>query len=176
MKLPLSDKFLWDLYNFLEKVGDIYDLLSPRPWREVWSPQLHKFRYEYEKKQTRKRFTYFVNYLKRKGYIKIKNLQQKEAVLLTKKGFQKVLKLKIKFKERKRRADKKWQMIIFDIPERKRKLRNLLREHLYLLGYKMLQQSVWICPFDVLKETEKIIREYSLDSYVKLFLIEEIEI
>ncbi|NOQ67825.1 hypothetical protein GQ568_00095 [Patescibacteria group bacterium] len=67
-------------------------------------------------------------------------------------------------------------MIIFDIPEEKRYLRNLLREKLLLLKYKMLQQSIWICPYDVQKETEFILREHSIDPYIKLFLIEEIEL
>ena len=55
-------------------------------------------------------------------------------------------------------------------------LRDLLRENLYFLGYKMLQQSVWVCPYNVSKETEAVLRKYSLDPYVKLFLIEEIEV
>jgi len=40
----------------------------------------------------------------------------------------------------------------------------------------MFQQSVWICPYDVYKETEEIVRKFSLDPYVRFFLIEEIEI
>ena len=176
MRLPFTDKFLWDLYNFVEKIGDIYDIFSPRPWREVWCPEFHKFRYRFEKKEERKKFSQFIYYLKKKGYIKIKNLEQKQAILITKKGADKVLKIKLKTKQKKRRTDGKWQMIIFDIPERKRHLRDLLRESLYLLGYKMLQQSAWICPYDVLKETEAILRKYSLDPYAKLFLIEEIEL
>lgn len=175
MKLPFTDKFLWDLYDFLEKIGDIHDIFAPRPWREVWCPELHKFRYKYNKKQERKNFSRFIYYLKRKGFIKIKNLKETQAVLITKKGANKVLKIKLKIKERKKRKDRKWQMIIFDVPEKKRLLRDLLRENLYLLGYKMLQQSVWACPYDVLLETEVILRKYSLDSYVKLFLIEEVE-
>jgi len=67
-------------------------------------------------------------------------------------------------------------MVIFDIPERKRDLRDIFRENLQLLGYRMLQQSVWVCPFDVLKETEGVIRQYELDDYIRLFLIEELEI
>jgi len=176
MRLPLTDQFLWDLYNFLEKLGDIHDILIPRPWKEVWNLEFHQFRYEYSKKQERKNFSQLIYYLKKKGLIKIKNLEQKQAILVTKKGADKILKIKLKTKERKRRVDGKWQMLIFDIPERKRRLRDLLRESLYLLSYKMLQQSVWVCPYDVLKETEAILRKYSLDSYTKLFLIEEIEI
>jgi len=174
MRLPFSDKLLWDLYDFLEKISDINDIIAPRPWREVWCPELHKFRYKYRKKQQRKNFSQLIYYLKRKGYIKIKNLEQKKAVLITKKGADKVLKIKFKTKEKKIRKDRKWQMIVFDIPEKKRYLRGILRENLNLLGYKMLQQSVWICPYDVLKETESVLVKYSLDLYTKLFLIEEI--
>ncbi len=78
-------------------------------------------------------------------------------------------------KKKKRRPDGKWQMVIFDIPEKKRVLRDIFRENLQILGYKILQQSVWVCPYEISKETEGIIRQYSLDPYVKLFLIEEIE-
>jgi phenylacetic acid degradation operon negative regulatory protein len=176
MKLPFTDKFLWDLYNFLEKIGDIHDIFALRPWNEVWNLELHKFRHEYKKRQGRKNFSQLIYYLKKKGFIKIKNLEQKQAVLITKKGADKVLKIRLKTKEKKRRPDGKWQMIIFDIPEKKKQLRELLRESLYLLKYRKLQQSVWVCPYDVLKETEAILRRYSLDPYVKLFLIEEIEV
>ncbi len=175
MRLPITDKFLWDLYNFLEKLGDIQDIFAPRPWNEVWCPELHKLRYEYEKKKDRKRFSQFIYSLKEKGYIKIKNLEQKQGIILTKKGAKKVLKIKLKMKKKKRRPDGKWQMVIFDIPEKKRVLRDIFRENLQILGYKILQQSVWVCPYEISKETEGIIRQYSLDPYVKLFLIEEIE-
>lgn len=66
-------------------------------------------------------------------------------------------------------------MVVFDIPEDLHNLRDLLRENLQGLGYQKLQQSVWTCPYDVSKETEEIIREYALDRYIKLFLIEEVE-
>ena len=176
MRLPLSDKFLFDLYNFLEKAGDVYDIFSARPWREVWNPEFHKFRYEAQKRYARKNFNQFIYYLKKRGYIKIENLKQKQAVLLTQKGADKILKIKLKTKEKKKRADGKWQMLIFDIPETKRRLRDLLRDSLRFLGYEMLQKSIWVCPNDIFKETEILLRKYSLDQYVKLFLIEEIEL
>ena len=68
-----------------------------------------------------------------------------EGVVLTKKGTEKILKIKFKMNKRTKRFDGKWQMIIFDIPEKKRYLRSLLREKLLLLEYKMLQKSIWIC-------------------------------
>ncbi|PIP23356.1 MAG: hypothetical protein COX36_03765 [Candidatus Nealsonbacteria bacterium CG23_combo_of_CG06-09_8_20_14_all_38_19] len=176
MKLPLTDKFLWDLYNFIEKIDKAFDLFYPRTMKEVWFPDIYKLRREYERREDRRQFSRLIYYLKKKGYIKIKNLEEKQGVILTKKGAEKVLKIKFKLKEKKKRPDGKWQMVIFDIPERKRHFRDLFRENLRILGYKILQQSIWVCPYDVSEETEGIIRKYLLDPYVKLFLIEEIEI
>jgi len=178
MKLPLTDKFLWDLYNFLEKADDIFAVIFPSRefFKEARYHDLYKLKRLYEKEKSRKYFSQFIYYLKKRGYIKIKNLGQKKGVILTKKGSEKVLKMKFKMKERKKRPDGKYQMVIFDIPEKKNKLRNLFREYLQMLGYRMLQKSVWVCPYDVYKETEEIVRRYSLDPYVRFFLIEEIEI
>jgi len=176
MRLPLTDKFLWDLYNLIENVDEAFDLFAPRTMKEAWFPNLYKLRLKYSRKETRRKFSQLIYYLKKKGYIKIKNLEQKQGVILTKNGAEKVLKIKFKLKEWEKRADGKWQMVIFDIPERKRVLRDLFRENLRILGYKMLQQSIWVCPYDLSKETEGIIRKYSADPYVKVFLIEEIDI
>lgn len=176
MKLPITDKFLWELYNSLEEIDRFFDLFVPRTMKEVFSPDLFRLKKEYERQKARRQFSQLISYLKEKGYIKIKNLEQKQGVILTPRGMEKILKIKFKMKKKKKRSDGKWQMIIFDIPEKKRHLRDLLRDYLRLLGYKMLQQSIWVCPFDVLKETEAVIRKYSLDPYIKLFLIEEVEI
>jgi len=176
MKIPITDKFLWDLYKLIETSGDVLNTVFPPipTMKEAIYPDLRKFRREYEKRKLRKNFSQFIYYLKRQGYIKVKNLESKKGFILTKKGINKALKTKFKIGKKKRRKDKKWIMLIFDIPERKRALRNLLRETLSFLGYKMFQKSVWICPFDVLKETQDFIQRNSLDCYVKLFLIEEI--
>ena len=177
MKLPFTDQFLLDLYNLIEGVDRASEkFIPPRTMREVLYPDFYRLKREYERRKAKRRFSQFINYLKKKGYVEIKNLKEKQGVLLTKKGIEKVVnfKFKIKTEKREKRSDGKWQMIIFDIPEREKYLRDLLREKIYSLGYKMLQQSVWVCPYDVFKETEKFLREYSLDQYIRLFLIEEI--
>ncbi|MCK5122714.1 MAG: hypothetical protein KAQ87_00995 [Candidatus Pacebacteria bacterium] len=176
MKLPVTEKFLLDVYNYTEKLNETFDLFAPRTMKEVCCPALYELKQEYKKQKAKQKFSQLVYRLKKNGYIKIKNLEQNEGIILTEKGTEKVLKTKLKMQNKKKRSDEKWQMIIFDIPERKKGLRNLLRGKLRLLEYKMLQQSIWICPYNVQKETQFILRKYSLDSYVKLFLIKEIEI
>jgi hypothetical protein len=107
MNLPITDKFLWSLYNFLEQIDKTFDLFAPRTMKEAWFPDLYKLRLSIERKKTRWQFGQLIYYLKKKGYIKIKNLEQKQAVLITKKGAEKILKIKLKLTKRKKRADGK---------------------------------------------------------------------
>ncbi|MFH1838265.1 MAG: hypothetical protein ABH808_02080 [Candidatus Kuenenbacteria bacterium] len=175
MKIPFTDQFLLNLYDLIEEIDRTSEkFFPPRTMQEFLYNDFYKLRKEYERKKDKKYFFQFINYLKKKDYIEIKNLKNKEGILLTKKGTEKVLNLKLKTEKRKRRSDKKYQMIIFDIPEKKKYLRDLLRKKLLQLEYRLFQRSVWVCPYDVLKETEKFLREHSLDPYVRIFLIEEI--
>ena len=47
-----------------------------------------------------------------------------------------------------RRWDKKWRILIFDIKETRRELREKLRNTLIAIGFKRLQNSVWVHPYD----------------------------
>ena len=47
-----------------------------------------------------------------------------------------------------RKWDKKWRVLIFDIPERRRALRIKLRTTLRTIGFIRLQDSVWVYPYD----------------------------
>jgi DNA-binding transcriptional regulator PaaX len=44
--------------------------------------------------------------------------------------------------------DGKWRILIFDIPEKRRWLRDRVRDTLLAVGFKRLQKSVWVYPFD----------------------------
>ena len=170
--IPVTDKFLWDLYNFIETIRLPR---IPKTIYEAVSPDLLSFRRAWEKKNRQKYFSQLIYYLKKKGLIRINNLQSRKAVAITSMGLEKISEIKYETLKRIKRKDGKWQMIIFDIPEKKRRLRDLLRDNLVFLGYRMLQKSIWVCPFDVKEETEKFLKEYPLDPYIKMFLIEEIE-
>ncbi|MGB4076139.1 MAG: CRISPR-associated endonuclease Cas2 [Minisyncoccia bacterium] len=51
-------------------------------------------------------------------------------------------------KVRKRRWDGKWRMVVFDIPERRRHVRERLRSIVRHIGFFRLQDSVWVYPYD----------------------------
>lgn len=68
--------------------------------------------------------------------------------------------------EKPKNWNRKWYIVVFDIPEDKRRIRNILREKLKALGFGMLQASVWISPYPYLGDVEEIVKFYYLKPYV----------
>jgi len=174
MRLSVTEEFLWDAYSFLKKTEDaVIFVLNPRAAKflpGIKNPIFQK----YKNYKNKIEFNQLLYYLKTKGYIKIKNLEGKKAMMLTKEGIGKALKASFKLGDNKERKDEKWIMLIFDVPQTHQKARNLLKSVLRNLGYKLLQQSVWVTPFDVFEKTDELLRLYSLNRYVKVFLIEKV--
>ena len=50
--------------------------------------------------------------------------------------------------DKPRKWDNRWRMLIFDIPEPRKALRNKVRMTLSSIGFLRLQDSVWIYPYD----------------------------
>ena len=183
MKFSFTDKFLWEIYNFLEKTVETFEppeIFKIRSFeRMLSSPQQIEFWKELKKRKSKRQFSQFINYLKKKGYIKSGNLKGKKGILLTSRGKEKALRIGVFIESAhgfKKRKDKKWIMVIFDVPEKKKQHREELRRILYALGFKKLQKSVWVSPYDVLERLEDAVRIYKLDYYIRTFIIEEIEL
>lgn len=69
-----------------------------------------------------------------------------------------------------RQWNKKWVILIFDIEEKLRKLRNVLRTKLKNIGFGMLQQSVWITPLPITKDMIEFIESNNLKE--RVFVLE----
>ena len=174
MRITITDKFLWDLYDYFQSIDEAYGAISPKSFRQLQYQDLNRARRNYAKTKAKRKFGQFVNYLIKHGYIKAKTLEGIEGITLTPKGLEKAFMVKNKFSNRKKRKDGRWVMVIFDIPENLKKTRNFLRKSLVDLGYQQLQKSVWICPYDIYSETETTIRLCEVSSYVRIFLINEV--
>ena len=99
-------------------------------------------------------------------YIKIttdKQKKQKKKISLTKKGVLEFIRYSIDQQKNKQNWDGKWRMVVFDVFEHRRQIRDLLRNRLKWLGFKELQKSVWIFPYDVRKEIEQILDVCHID-------------
>ena len=173
MRISVTDKFLFDVYNILEGAGDVANyILNARKYYQLIPGMEDPIFKKYRHNKNKRTFSNLVYYLKKKGYIEIRNLKNKKAVILTKDGIDRAIKASFKFGDDRKRKDGKWVMLIFDIPENRRHLRALLRSILHNLGFKILQKSVWISPYDISEKIETYLAFYKLDDYVKIFLVE----
>jgi len=92
--------------------------------------------------------------LKRRGLIKLEKKNKQIYMSLTKEGMWQAGKyqtydLEIKKPEK---WDRKWRLIIFDIPEGFRIKRDIFRRKLKEVGFYQFQKSVWVYPFPCDKE------------------------
>lgn len=67
--------------------------------------------------------------------------------------------------EKPKSWDRKWRLIIFDIPEKKKLAREALRNKLKYLGFVKLQDSVWVTPFPCEKEIDLIKTIFNLSDF-----------
>ena len=85
------------------------------------------------------------------GFIEVKTTaKDKKFFALTDKGRELLLRYRLgELKINKpHRWDGNWRVIVFDISEQKRHVRDLLRRELTGLGLRQLQKSVWVSPYD----------------------------
>ena len=71
--------------------------------------------------------------------------------------------------------DRKWRIVIFDIPDDKKVARNILRDKLKQIGFILLQESVFIFPFECKREIDYIVNNFFIKPYVKYILADIIE-
>ncbi len=72
--------------------------------------------------------------------------------------------------------DKMWRVIVFDIPEFKKKGRDALVLKLKQMGFYPMQKSVFIHPFPCKDEVDFISEIFELKPYVRFMLVKEIDI
>lgn len=88
--------------------------------------------------------------MKRKGLVTFERRGNKNYPRLTKKGVAHAERLNIGSLsiEKPFRWDRRWRIVIFDIPQDRNALRARIRSVLQRLGFYCLQGSVWVYPYD----------------------------
>jgi len=89
-------------------------------------------------KFSQSRMRFYVRRMQKQGFIKRIRKENQIVFMLTEKG----------------KWDRVWRVIIFDIPEKKKKARDALRRKFLHLGMFQLQKSVFVYPFDCKKEID----------------------
>lgn len=99
------------------------------------------------------------------------------TIVLTNKGKKKALTYDLDRMELKKpnRWDKKWRIVLFDIPEINRRERDVLRDRLKNLGFYEFQKSVFAHPYDCKEEIEYIIEFYNLRKFVRFIVADSLD-
>lgn len=77
--------------------------------------------------------------------------------------------------KKKRKWDKKWRIVIFDIKEHKKDLRDKVRNTLIDIGFLKLQNSVWIYPYDCEDFIKLLKVDFEIGKDVLYIVADEIE-
>ena len=118
-----------------------------------------------------------IDYLYRLKYIDIKGVGYNIGDLtLTQKGRLKSLECRLNnLKNKKEKWDGKWRMVAFDIPEKYRKGRNALRNKLKSIGFRELQKSVFVAPYNCKNEITLLVELFGLAKYVRFGVLEYVD-
>jgi len=77
--------------------------------------------------------------------------------------------------EKPHKWDKKWRVIIFDIPENKRKVRDQVRNMFITAGLYRLQDSVWVYPYDCEDILGLVKTDLGVGKDILYMIVDEIE-
>jgi len=148
-----------DTYSGMQRFYGIYH--SKKEDRVYWA-----------RKEEERKIKKSIKDLEKRKYIKF---DRNKNLYLTEKGVLEFIKFRIEKKQKK--WDKKWRIIIFDVAEDRRNSRDFLRSRLKWLGFKELQKSAWIFPYDIQREIEELMKisKYDAEGDVRFLIVEKIK-
>lgn len=115
--------------------------------------------------------------LRMKGEIEFIEQDGKRCVQLTERG-EKILTIerqKMAVAKRPGKWDTRYRLVIFDIPEKRKKTRDELRYQMQEVGFLRIQDSVWIYPYDCEEFIALLKADLHIGKHVLYAVVEEIE-
>jgi hypothetical protein len=135
----------------------------------------HYFRGKYFERQ---RFLNDIKHLQNRELVDYKETPDGMVKLtLTQNGRTKILKYKLDEIHIKKPAhwDRKWRLIIFDVPVNKKQARDALGAKLSELGFYPLQKSVYLMPFPCEDEVEFIASVFDVRKHILILNVSNFE-
>ena len=126
--------------------------------------------------QERNRIWKAIKYLEQKNHVTFEERGEQTVVRLTSTGETRVheeaiWELAIAVP---RAWDRKWRIVMFDLPSSHEKVRQAFRLKLEDLGFKLYQRSVFIFPYECHEEVHTIAKWYGVDHCVRYIVATEI--
>ena len=139
---------------------------------QALKPFLKKSRRDFSEKD----FEKFKKKLYKDRLVEIIEKDGKEYLRVTNKGRKQLIEYNIDtISIKKQKWDRRWRIVVFDIPEKYRLARGVLRDKLRDIGFVKMQKSVWICPYECENEISFIASTYNIEKYVNYLVAEKID-
>lgn len=117
-----------------------------------------------------------VRRLEKQEMLTIKEKEGKTSIEITEKGKRRILEYDFEnMKITSKKRDGKWRIIIFDIPEGKKRNRDAFRKKLVQIDCIRLQDSVFVCAFPCKSEIDFLSHYLGISDFVTLATIGKIE-
>jgi len=118
-----------------------------------------------------------VSRLEKGGYLRKKGHTSNETFTLTEKGREKAMRYAIaQMKIASQKAwDKKWRLVMFDVPEKKVQARRAINLALKRLGCVQYQKSIFITPFQCEKEINFVGECFGVRDNIRIVVASEVE-
>lgn len=115
--------------------------------------------------------------LRRQGLVYITNEQDEYKFMLAPAGDKRLKQLaidevKIRVPEK---WDKKWRLVVFDIPVKHSTNRKVFIEHMQRFNFVMLQRSVWAHPAPCLQQVEQLAIHYNIARFCALMEVTQLD-
>lgn len=115
--------------------------------------------------------------LEKQKQVKITEKDGQTILCLTKNGKRKILKYSLETLniEKQKRWDRKWRLVLYDIPEKQKTISDIIRNTLKLWEFYQIQASVYIYPYPCASQIEFIREYYGLGDKIQYMVVEKIE-
>ena len=111
-----------------------------------------------------------------KGLVTFTEREGKRYARITEKGKQTLrLEEEGRVMKQKKRWDRRWRVVIFDIPERRKNTRTRLRRFMARYGFVRLQDSVWVYPHDCEDLFALVKADFRIGADVLYMIVERLE-
>lgn len=161
-KIKLGDIVLLALAGLLDifqEIKDPFNLFSN------YYQNLYGF---IPKRYKKDHFRHLITYLLNRKLIEKRIIKNEPCFNISKNGLNNLYKKFPNLFFKNKKWDRKWRLVVFDISEIDRNKRDYLRRTLKIYGFRYLQKSVWISPFDFFNELESFISKFSIEKQVVL--------
>lgn len=156
--------------------GGVFAIMGTAPWLLAGTiPLALAFK---DSRKNRRKASYSFWYAKKRKYLSVRQHHGKMQIALTERGRRIAEEHLLRMRAAKATStkwDRKWRLILFDVPMEDHQKRNALRYLLRRLGAIKLQQSVWIYTHDCSEEISFFQEFFGLGSaHIRVVVTEDI--